>query len=545
MAYRTKASYRGNTVEAEFKQLSNLKQSKAGGKLSTKVIKKLEEVNIIEFATDPDFLGLSFEDRPAQETILRVLYGLPLDKKQLEIFKILTKGKGIYKEGQIKNEAVLALGARSGKSFISSICALYEATRNQYQEYVSKGEYVYICVIATREKQAIAIIQSNCLRMLENSPVLKKLISKTTELEITLKNDIKIISGPCNSTAMRGLPIAVLILDEAAFYRIEGPKADDLIFGSLRPRQAQFPTNKLFMISTAGAKAGLFFSFFDEGFKIQDRLTCQAPTSFMNPVIPKAFLEKERKRDIDNFMREFEGVFSEKLESFFTYEMIQRPFVLAGDIPFKNGNTYYLGFDQSGLSGKDRFALSIGHSESEKVYIDVVRSWQTKDLETILNDIEILKNQYNINLALVDRYAIGYVRNSFKRIGLEIETRPGLPEVYVNLKSLILQDTLSLPDRPDLRNGMRNTLAIYNKSNQLSIYHERGPSGHSDELDSVSCCVYGISKKIGDSGPRLRFIDNPKNEKDDDNFDNLPPGNIGENDSLIGEGNREGFAYFG
>ena len=234
----------------------------------------------------------------------------------------------------------------------------------------------------------------------------------------------------------------------------------------------------------------------------------------MNPVIPKAFLEKEKARDIDNYTREFLAEFSEKLESFFTFEMIQKPFTLAGDIPYRNGSTYYLGFDQSGLSGKDRFALSIGHSEGEKIYIDVVRSWQTKDLETILNDIEILKNQYHINTALVDRFAVGYIRSSFKRIGLEIELRPLLPEVYVNLKSLILQDTLSLPDRPDLRAGMRNTLAIYNKSNQLSIYHERGPEGHSDSLDAVCACAYGVTLSIGDTGPRIRFIGgNDSNDK--------------------------------
>jgi len=395
--------------------------------------KKLKELNIIEFATDPDYLGLSFKERPAQEVILRVLYGLPLDEKQLKIFYILTKGKvKKYIPGMVMSEAVLALGARAGKSFIASICALYEATRGEYQKYVTKGEYVYICIVATRELQARKIIQGNCLRMLENSPVLKRWVKKSTDLEITLKNHIKIISGPCNSTALRGLPIAVLILDELAFYRIEGPKADETIFNSLRPRQAQFPGNKLFLISTAGAKQGLFFQFFNEGFKIQDRLTCQASTEFVNPVIPQAFLNKERVRDIDNFMREFEAVFSEKLESFFTYEMIQKPFTLAGDLPYKSGNKYYLAFDQSGLSGKDRFACAISHSEKEKkeekekVFIDLVRSWATKDLDKILNEVKTLTVEYHLRKCLVDKYAVGYVRNAFNKIHIEIKIRPPL-----------------------------------------------------------------------------------------------------------------------
>lgn len=519
--YRSPASYQSFDPEKRARQLANLKNIKEIDILP-KNIKKLQDLNIIEFAIDSDYLGLSFEKRPAQEVILRAYYGLPLDDKQLEIFKTLTKGKGKYIPGQGKNEAVLALGARSGKSFIVSIIALYEATRDNWKKYAAKNEYIYIVLVATRELQAKQIIGANCLRMLENSPVLKKLILKSNELEITLKNHIKIISGPCNSTALRGLPIAVLILDEVAFYRIEGPKADEAIFNALRPRQSQFPDCKLFLISTAGAKQGLFFDFFNEGFKIQDRLTCQASTSFVNPLIPKAFLEKERLRDPDNHAREFLAEFSEKLESFFTFELIQKPFVLAGDLPYKSGNIYSLAFDQSGLSGKDRFSLSIGHAEKDIVIIDCVRSWTSKNLDEILTDIEKLKKEYQINNCLVDRYAVGYVRNAFLKINLIIEVRPGLPEIYVVMKSLILQDKLKLPDREDLKSGMKNTLALYGKSNELKIFHERGPQGHADELDATAGAIFAVTQKLGTSGPQLLWIEPEKPDSFDPFSDDFP-----------------------
>ena len=505
-AKRNLPQYRKKTIEEIRKEAREFQS----------IRKSLKDLNIIEFATDPDYLDISFKERPAQEVILRVLYGLPLNEDQKAIFKILTKSKGCrYVPGQVLSEAVLALGARAGKSFIASICALYEATRDNYKQYLAKNEYVYIVVIATRELQARQIIQANCLRMLEDSPVLKKLIEKSTDLEITLKGKVKIISSPCSSTSLRGIPIAVLILEEIAFMRLEGPRQDEVIFNSLRPRQAQFPNNKLFLISTAGAKQGLFFHFFNEGFRIQDRLTCQASTNFVNPLIPQAFLNKEKVRDPDNYAREFEALFSEKIESFFSFEMIEKPFTLAGDLPYKSGNTYFMGFDQSGLSGRDRFSLSIGHSEKEKVIIDIVRSWATKDLEVILNDIKELKNKFRINTCLVDKYAKGYVEASFKRINLEVETRATLAEIYVIIKSLIMQDKLSLPDRADLKNGMRNTLAVYNKSNQLSIYHQRGAEGHADELDSVACCTCAISKKLGGSGVRIRAIGGDSDEDDD------------------------------
>ncbi|MBA7569221.1 hypothetical protein ES695_20010 [Candidatus Atribacteria bacterium 1244-E10-H5-B2] len=485
--------------------------------------KNLKDLSIIEFAENPVVLGISFTKRPVQKIILKALYGLPLNEKEIGIFNTLTKGKGKYKPGMEKTEAVMCLGARAGKSFIASICALYEATvgwqNKPWKETLSPGEYVYVCIIATKELQARQIIQTNCLRMLERSPMLKGLIKKSTELEITLRNYVKIISGPCNSTALRGLPIAVLIMDEIAFYRIEGPKADETIFNSLRPRMAQFIEGKLFLISTAGSKQGLFFNFFDEGFRVEDRLTIQANTRFVNPEIPQKFLDKEKARDIDNYMREFEGIFSEKLEAFFSYELMQKPFILAGDLSYKSEHNYYLGLDQSGLSGRDRFALAIAHKEGDLAIVDIVRSWETKDLDIILDEIKTLAKAYHINEAIIDKFSKGYVEHSFKKIGLEVKIRASLADVFVGLKAKMIQDKLQLPDRPDLKAGMRNTIAIYNKSNQLAITHQRGPEGHADEIDAVAGVVFEAIKE--EPMPGFYVLEHTQKEVDEESWQKL------------------------
>lgn len=457
--------------------------------------KRLQEINIIEFAEDPDYLGLSFQKRPVQKIILKALYGLPLDKKELKIFKILTKGKGQYTPGKEKLELIACLGARSGKSFLVSICAIYEATRDKWKKEVSKGENPYVVIVATRELQAKQIVGRNCKRMLENSPLLSNLIEKTTALELTLKNGMKIISSPCTRTAFRGIPIAVLIMDEIAFFRLEGETQDETIYSSLTVRQSQFEFGKCFLISTAGAKQGLFFNFFDEGFRVKDRLTIQANTRFVNPEILQKFLDKEKARNYDNWRREFQAEFSEKLEAFFGFELLQRPFVLAGDLPYKSGYRYYLGLDQSGLSGKDRFALAIAHKEEDIAIVDIVRSWETKDLDIILNEIETLAITYRLSEISIDRYSKGYVENSFRKIGLTIKIRPSLDIVFVILKRRMIQDKLQLPDRPDLKAGLKNTIAVYNKSNKLTIFHERGPEGHADEADATAGAVFEVTEE--------------------------------------------------
>ncbi|MBA7545241.1 hypothetical protein ES705_37607 [subsurface metagenome] len=531
MARKRRKPYTYKSPESEARAQANFPQNrkrtiedirKEAREFQTKR-KNLKDLNIIQFAENPVVLGLSFAKRPVQKIILKALYGMNLNEKELKIFNTLTKNKGRYRPGMEKTEAVMCLGARAGKSFIASICALYEATvgwkNKPWKETLSPGEFVYVCIVATKELQARQIIQTNCLRMLERSPMLKGLIKKSTELEITLKNYVKIISGPCNSTALRGLPICVLIMDEIAFYRIEGPKADEAIFNSLRPRMAQFIEGKLFLISTAGSKQGLFFDFFNEGFRVEDRLTIQANTRFVNPEIPQKFLDKEKARDYDNWAREFEGLFSEKLEAFFSWELMQKPFTLAGDLPYKAEYHYHLGLDQSGLSGRDRFALAIAHKEKDIAIVDIVRSWETKDLDIILDEIKTLAKTYHLDEAIIDKFSKGYVEHSFKKINLEVKIRASLSDVFVVLKAKMIQDKLQLPDRSDLKAGMRNTIAIYNKSNQLAIIHQRGPEGHADSLDAVAGVVFEAVKE--EHMPGFYVLEPTQKEIDEESWQKL------------------------
>jgi len=511
---RTRESYLGNTPEAEARRQSGLKRGeraktieeiKSEAEKFQSKKKKLKDLNIIQFAENPAVLGLSFAKRQPQKVILKALYGLPLTKKELEIYKILTKGEGEYIPGKEKTEAILALGARSGKSFIASICALYSATvdwlNKDWKKTLSPGEYIYVCVVATRELQARKIIQENCLRMLEHSPMLKGLIKKSTDLEITLKNHVKIISGPANSTALRGLPIVYLAMDECAFFRQEGVNQDEKIFNSLRPRMAQFVGNKLFMLSTAGSKQGLFWQYFNEGFNIPDRLTCQAPTDFVNPLIPKAFLEKEKIRDISNYMREYEGIFAERMEAFFSFDMLNECFVLPGDQKYNSTFNYVLGVDASGLAGRDLFGLGISHRQGPKIIIDYAKSFNTKNLDVIINEIKELKKNYNIRTAVIDRFSKGFVRAFLQKLDLAVVIRPSLADIYVNAKSLAISGNLVLPINKELQSGLLRTEAYYSKSNSLTIGHPRDSSGHSDLADACITSIFQSSRIIEDNEP--------------------------------------------
>jgi hypothetical protein len=213
----------------------------------------------------------------------------------------------------------------------------------------------------------------------------------------------------------------------------------------------------------------------------------------MNPLVNKAFLEKEKKRDINSYLREFEAQFSEKLEAFFSYEIIVNALKLAGDLPYKEGNLYYAGIDASGLAGRDKFALAICHNQETDVYIDKAITWDIKDGDKIMADIEKIMGIYNITKVSIDRYAKGWVQNALEKIGLQVMIRPSLTEIFVNLKSLMLGNRLYLPDIQGIKKALQNTIGFYGRNNALSIAHSRDSDGHGDVLDAIATGVFDAS----------------------------------------------------
>jgi len=518
-ANRSRDSYRAKTAEGKARQLENLakgrgKRRKSGFKSGQPVRgarltkSDLEGMDIITFATE--VLGISFDDRPAQEVILRAQYGLPLDTEQLEIYFELTEGD-IYRPGAERAEGVFVLGARAGKSFLSSIIACYESIvrAERWRKYLNPGEKAYVIIVATRLLQSQQIIGAACLRMLENSKA-KHFVADAIATEISLTNDITIMSMPCNSTSGRGLPICCLIMDELAWYRQEGPKQDAVIFKALRPRMSQFRGAKFLAISTPAAKQGLLWDLHEEGMdkdrSTPGRLTVQGKTFFVNPTVDFEFLESEKRRDIDNYEREFLGRFCEAVDAFFPADKLRECFTLSGDGPYDSRYRYYAAVDQSGLSGRDRFAMSIAHREGyraqpligrppagtvrDRVVVDVSRTWSTSDGDKIISEIREITKPYGISTVAVDRYAGGWVQQAFERQGLSVTVRDLLPPIYVNLKSLVIAGRVSLPNTKGLYEGLLRTQAFYGRSNQLSIGHERTAEGHGDESDAAASAVW-------------------------------------------------------
>jgi len=502
MTYRRKDSYHAKTPESKARQLCGLRQfsDKGDGRKYVKQLTPddLAAMDIITFAVD--VLGVSFTERPAQETLLRVFYGMPLSDSQLAIYQEITSNQTEFESGVEKVEADWCIGARGGKSTIASIIALYESICRDHiwRRYLNEGEIGYAVITATRQQQSEQVIQAACTRLLENSKA-KFMIEDSLTASLLLKNKLCISSFPCNSTAARGLPIFLLIFDEIAHYRTEGVRADETIHSSLRPRQAQFEKAKCLKITTPAAKQGLFWDEFSEGFQVAGRLTVKAATKVMNPLVSQTFIDKEYRRDPENAAREFGAEFAETVEGFFAscQEKLSACFQFAEDVPYQTGRAYIGGIDQSGLSGQDRFTFSICHRESingDKVAQDVLRSWDTKEADVALEEIKRFCAMYRVSMIYGDQYAAGWVSDALGKKGLRFTVSERSAVIYSNFKTLVLMSRVLLQDQQSLRKGLFGTQAFYGKNNTLSIGHERTSEGHGDAADATVRAVYYASQ---------------------------------------------------
>ena len=205
--YRPSASYLAKDPVKRATQLSNLQTGR--GKRSrkrkpTEPVKKmftpgrLAVMDIITFAVE--VLHISFVERPAQEVVLRAMYGLPMDEAQVEIYKSITgKSEEVFEPGIEKDGGVWAVGARGGKSLMVSIVALFECIcqADHWRKFLNPGEIGYCVLISTRQEQSQVIIQANILRLLEQSEISGYYLEEDKMTEICLASDIKIVSSPC------------------------------------------------------------------------------------------------------------------------------------------------------------------------------------------------------------------------------------------------------------------------------------------------------------------------------------------------------------
>jgi hypothetical protein len=399
--------------------------------------------DIITFVESKEWLGLPYHPSnpltlfPVQKIMLKVLYrgsigneNLQLTEEELDLCKKLgledpDRGAFLqkYQSDVLFRELVLVWGRRSGKDFICSIIATYEAMKllecpggDPYQMYeISSANTINILTVANSSSQA-NIAFSEIRERILNSPYfedkyIKDGISAGAIYLLTPKDkqdnqefkkkglplkkgSVGVLVGHSNSDTLLGMGCIVLILDEVASYKnTGGASSGDRIYAALTPTvrtyvrrvyykdesgdykltehgqkvvEKRIYDGKVISISSPRGKEGKFFELFQDAPNVPSRLAMRLATWDVNPAHTRDSLRAEEHTMSDmEFNMEYGAEFSGMgVENFFTEEQVKscmygHRYELT-DLG-KPGRVYFVHLDPA--TSSHNYALVVVHKE--------------------------------------------------------------------------------------------------------------------------------------------------------------------------------------
>lgn len=423
---------------------------------------------------EPWFRGPTWD---GWRTILKAAYALPMTAAEIEFFRSVAERDP--PKTRVRELWIIA-GRRGGKDSVASLIAAHSAALFDQADILRPGERAVVMCLASDRDQA-RIVLNYTRSFFADIGLLSGMIQRTTAsgFELTNAVDVSVLTNSFRS--VRGRPVLCAILDEIAFWRDENSATpDDETYKAIKPALASIPGSIIIAISSPYKKSGLLWSKFKRHFgrDEDDVLVIQAPTRALNLTIPQEIVEAAMAEDPAAARSEWLAEFRDDIAAFVSQEAVDAcvsPGVL--ERSRVDGISYSAFCDPSG-GANDSMTLAIGHSQlapdrkTSIAVLDVVREIRAPfSPETAVSDFSALCKAYGIRTMRGDRYAAEWVREAFKKAG--IEYRPADLS-----KSDIYRDLL-----PRLNSGEVDLLDNQRLIAQLLGLERRTSRGGRDSID--------------------------------------------------------------
>lgn len=452
------------------------------------IVKAIEEENIFR----PLFRDL--KTWQSWLTFLKGLFALPMDKDELRLFRKCTGLKTGSTEPA--REAFVVAGRRSGKSFISSIIAVFLALFHDWKPYLSPGEKGWIFIIATDRNQA-KIIKNYVSAILSSSPLFRKMVKKERADEIELVNDIVIAVKTCDFRSVRGYTVVAAICEELAFWRSEdSANPAQEVLTALRPALSTIPSSLLLGISTPYSRSGLLWQMFRERGKRGAPLVWQAETQTMNPTISKKLIDDALREDYSAAQAEWLAQFRADISSFLSLELIEQAVISNRfELPKVEGISYHAFCDPSG-GRQDSMTLAVAHKDSvtNKTVLDVLRESKPPFRpETVTEEFSQVLKEYEVSQIQSDRYAGEWVTSAFQNHSIMVEpSELTASELYLALLPLLSNGSVELLDSDKLASQLRSLERRTRSGGRDQVTHS--PGAHDDLANACAGAVVMAEK---------------------------------------------------
>lgn len=467
-------------------------------------------VSIIEFAAS---LGIRLS--AYQETLLRLVYGLPLTPEQVEI----ARGAAGLEEVQPRTFRVVSVlaGRRSGKSLLAALIITYESVVAEHE--IGPDDSPVVLLVAPSKMQARQTGR-RVLNLLKRSRFKSQIVGKpkdgVNDFNIQLKNGIEIRALGATPELLRGYKLIVALLEECAFFADDETmvKNDREIVEAVSPG-LDTPQSKMIRISSPDARSGVMFDDYAHRAERPNVLCWKATTREMNPDHDLEGQALAKERDPIRYGVEYEAEFAETASALVPAEKIEAA-VLEGhtEIPPQAGKSYVVVLDPA--QRNDWFAFSICHAEEitrggqpcTGVVQDYAQFWKRSKLENFLDmnliipDVVSTLHRYGVRKVYSDQVGAAFLSAILQKDGIKFEhvftggTKAALK--FDTARRLFIEGRVAILDVPEQTQQLKKLQDVHLGGGRRSV---AASSGH----DDIAVCLCAAIHLAATEQPQENF----------------------------------------
>jgi hypothetical protein len=465
---------------------------------------------VIRSVEDPKLFAPHFQPLESWKpwlTVLKCLFGLPLEAEELKLFTECT-GRTKPFDGPLL-EALLLCGRRSGKSRILALIAVCLACFRDYTRFLAPGERAVIMVLAVDKDQA-DVIFAYARALLRETPMLARRIENETADTLDLDNRVSIEVHTSSYKSVRGRTLAGALADEVCFWRADDSRNPAAaVLAALRPGLSTIPGAPLLVASSVYAQEGIAYEMFLKHHGQDDSpvMVWRAPTLTMNPTFRKEVVTAAMAADHQSAAAEYGSEFLTDLRAFLEEQFIQDSLDHGcHERPASPRHQYVAFVDPSG-GRRDSFTLGIAHRSGDQVFLDLVREYRPPlDPAVVVEDIAKVVKPYRITTVTGDAYSGEWCVSVFRNHGIKYMTsEKNRSEIYLETGPLLAQGVARLIDVQRLTAQLRQLERRSTSSGRDKVDH--GPGGRDDVANSAMGAIWLAAKARAipqHMGPRTR-----------------------------------------
>jgi len=474
---------------------------------------KRAPLTILDSVNDPALFRLWFSDMKSWRAwfaFLAALFALPLSTEQLVTYRQCTGRTD--PPTTVAKEAWLICGRRAGKSFMLALIAVFLACFYDYRRYLQPGEHATLIILAADRKQSRTILRY-IRGLLNNVPLLKRMIERETAEGFDLDNSVTIEVGTSNFRSTRGYTIVAALCDEVAFWQVseDGSNPDHEVLGALRPAMATIPNAMLLVASSPYSRRGALHDAYRKHFAKNDDpvLVWRAATRTMNPSVAQSIIDEAMERDESSARAEFLAEFRSDIEAFISREVVEACIAPGvherAPVP---GIKYSAFVDPSGGSA-DSFTLAIAHKEGDAAILDAVRERKPPfSPEEVVSEYAALLKSYRITKIIGDRYAGEWPRERFKVHGITYDpAAKAKSDLYRDMLPILNSRKADLLDHPKLLTQLVGLERRTARGGKDSIDHS--PGAHDDVCNAVAGVLTTLTSKKSSYDSSMNWVGDP------------------------------------